>query len=203
MRHPAVLALTLVLALAAALGAVPGFGGAQDGTPVSDPDDELPQYRGRGYDKDRRTMSVVLGQTALAGVRSAERLVLVHIRLTDGAVSDRVENSDTEVLTVDTGPVVFTFTALEGEARFIQGQPGQRCSGGCALQAVLDQNRSIRLEPGDTLTHSGRVAYTYRLPDSPSARMAPNFGSAALPAAGCSGGCRGRLTVACTGVCNY
>lgn len=216
MRRPVVLsiALALLLALLAVGGSMSARGGSQESTPIptsEDPTDELPQYLAPNEYDDagaggRDVMIVRLGATELAGARAGEQLVQSHIRLGDrGDSGDPVEHADAEILTVHTGAVVFRFAGGQDQTRLIRGPIGDRCAldstETCLVVDELDANDEIRLEPGDGLSHSEPATYAYRLADGSSAgsRMAPAFGAASLPAAGCSGGCRRLIIVSCLG----
>lgn len=142
-------------------------------------------------------------------------LMLVQIRLDQDAVNPTPnEQEGSEVISVDTGAVAFTFQEVDGDALVIRGDPDDICAGGCPLSRVIAENGGeVVLLPGDRLIHNGPARYTYQLAPSVPIPAATSDGTGAasrgfaapgaLPGFACSGGCRARLTIACANGCRY
>lgn len=244
--------LALVLAAGALVGGVASMVRAQsDPTPPPPPTEYFPPYE-RDYGSSG-VMIVPLGAARLvedagarvhgsadevearpaeaeaprsASLRVGGDLVLVQIRLDENATSPTSnQQNGSEVISVDTGAVAFTFQEVDPDALVIRGQPDDPCGyHGCPLSRVLaESGGEVVLLPGDRLIHNGPARYTYRFDSSvpvpvplpgatsvpapttsgPGAAILGFAAPGALPSFACSGSCRARLTIACAGGCRY
>lgn len=244
--------LALVLAVAALVGGLGSMVRAQsDPTPTPPPTEYFPPYErdygssgvmivplgaarlvedagarieGRADGVEARPAADEAPRSASLGVGVGDDLVLVQIRLNENATSPTLnQQTGSEVISVDTGAVAFTFEEVDPDALVIRGQPDDPCGlDGCPLSRVIaESGGEVVLLPGDRLIHNGPARYTYRLArdvpvpvpgatsvpepttSGPGAAILGFAAPGALPGFACSGGCRARLTIACAGGCRY
>lgn len=202
MRRFAVLVSTAVFALLVTglVSLLPALGGAQEASPAADmgtPTQAQTRSEAEAVAPESEAGAVgvtvdVLGRTGSLLEEQDRHLTLFSISLEPGADVPQWEYVSAQILAVESGSIVLTVLDAPSETvgTVVQRGEGDPCAGdGCDLQSVV--NQELLLNPGDSISHDGRVVYAYRYEGA--------SGRVGFDAASAQG--RGRATRACANGC--
>ncbi len=180
------LGLAVALSVTGLVGGLPARGSAQDAsqaTPVGAR--TRTEAEARAPEADAAGVTVeVLGRTETLQRERNRHLTLFHISLEPNQEVAAENYLSAQVFAVESGSIVLTVSEVDPATTgtIVQRQAGEPCAAGCDLQGQGIVNREFVLNPGDSISHDGRVRYAYR--------DAGQVGRAGFTAAGAQGGAK-------------